>query len=243
MSERFGNDTGDAADWIADLFGVMNAMYQDDLGVLLQQGTVYLRTAPDPYTLNGSPASNAQLSEFGNYWQANYGGVSRDFAMLLSGKSANENSSSGIAWLNAYCETQSQGGSYSVNQIFNNPQIDVAFSARIVGHELGHNFGAYHTHCTNAANGGAPTGTNTIDRCYSAEPGCYTGPVSCPASGPGNPLGTVMSYCNTSNGANCGQNVLAFHPTHIGVLSALIAQNTPSCLSPSVDLIFANGFD
>ena len=46
----------------------------------------------------------------------------RSFAMLLSGKSSSGNSASGIAWIDAYCETQSQGGSYSVNQVFTNPQ-------------------------------------------------------------------------------------------------------------------------
>ena len=243
MSERFGNDSGAATNWIADLFGAMNLMYAADLGVLLQQGSTYLRTTPDPYTQGGSGASGAHLTEFGNYWQANYGSVPRDFALQLSGKSSNPNGASGIAWINAYCEFQSQGGSYSVNQVFTNAQIDVFYSALIVAHEVGHNFGAHHTHCTNAASGGSPTGTNTIDRCYSAEAGCYSGATSCPAAGPGAPAGTIMSYCNSIGCGPDGQNTLQFHPTHATVLSALIAQHTPSCLSPSVDLIFADGFD
>ena len=73
--------------------------------------------------------------------------------MLLSGNSSSGNSASGIAWVNAYCRTNSSGGSYSTNQIFTNPAIGVASSAFIVGHELGHNFGASHTHCTNASSG------------------------------------------------------------------------------------------
>ncbi|HEY0180110.1 MAG TPA: hypothetical protein VGC30_10830, partial [Dokdonella sp.] len=61
--------------------------------------------------------------------------------------------------------------------------------------------------------------------------------------GPGAPAGTVMSYCNTIGCGPNGQNVLQFHPTQIGVLTALVAQNTPSCLRVSVDEIFGNGFD
>ena len=245
MAERFGNDTTAAANWIADLFGTMNATYQVDLDVTLQIGTTYLRTAADPYVQTGTPANQADLDEFGAYWQAHYAGIPRAFATLLSGKAASGNSASGIAWVNAFCETQAQGGSYSVNQIFTNPQAGVAFSARIVGHELGHNFGAHHTHCTNVATGGAPTGSNTIDQCYRAEAACYNGAVSCPVAGPGHPLGTLMSYCNTSgaNSANCGQNVLQFHPTHVAVISDLVAQNTPACLGTGSDVIFANGFD
>lgn len=242
MSERFNNDTGAAADWIADLFGVMNAMYQRDLDVRLTEGTTFLRTAPDPYAANDTPADSADLDEFGSYWQTHYASISRSFAALLSGKSASGNSASGIAWLNAYCRTQSTGGSYSVNQIFTNSGIPVDLSARISGHELGHNFGAYHTHCTDVTTGAAPVSTNTIDQCFNGEAsqGCYSGPTSCPTSGPGHPMGTIMSYCN-QNG--CGKDVLQFHPTQITTLSALIAANTPSCLMEGGDAIFANGFE
>jgi hypothetical protein len=243
MTERFSNNPAAASQWIDDLIATMNVMYIDDLGVQLQRGTTFLRTTPDPYSQTGSPAANAHLTEFGSYWQANHGNVPRSFAMLLSGKADNPNSASGIAWLNSYCEYQSQNGSYSVNQVFTNPQAGVFYSALIVAHELGHNFGAYHTHCTNVATGSAPTGTNTIDQCQSGESGCYAGATSCPNSGPGAPAGTIMSYCNNRGCGDDDQNVLQFHPTHIGVLSALVAQNTPSCLMTGGDTIFEDGFE
>lgn len=243
MSLRFSNNTSAAASWIADFFGAMNVMYQRDLNVLLQQGSTYLRTTTDPYTQTGTPANPAELTEFGNYWQSHYGSVPRSFAMLLSGKASSGNQASGIAWVNAYCQMQSQGGSYSVNQVFTNPQIGIGYSALLVGQELGHNFGAYHTHCTDVSTGGAPTGSNTIDKCFGTESGCYAGATSCPTSGPGAPAGTVMSYCNTRQCGPGGQNVLQFHPTQISVISILIAQNTPSCLAASADMIFQNGFD
>jgi metallopeptidase family M12-like protein len=247
MSRRFSNNTTTASAWIADLFATMNVMYERDLDVRLTQGTTTLRVTTDPYTQNNSPADGGDLDEFGNYWQAHYNNVQRAFAILLSGKSSNQNSASGIAWINAYCENQSQGGSYSVNQIFTNAAIDVSLSARIVGHELGHNFGANHTHCTDISNGNEPVATNTIDQCYRGEAGsgCYGGAVSCPSAGPGHPLGTIMSYCNVggTNGANCGQNVLQFHPTHVSALNTLIAQHTGACLTTLTDVIFQDGFD
>lgn len=247
MSKRFADDTDDATAWIADLFAQMNVMYQRDLDVKLLQATTYLRIASDPYANADSPASSAMLNEFGNYWAANYssGGsaVPRAFAMLLSGNSSQQNSASGIAWVNSYCQTQGSGGSYSTNQIFTNPLIGVSFSASIVGHELGHNFGAAHTHCTNASTGVFPTGTNTIDQCSTFGSGCYSGVTSCPSSGPGAPQGSVMSYCNGFNNGACGQNVQIFHPTHITARRARIAANTPSCLSLASVTIFTNGFD
>ncbi len=247
MSARFGGNTAQATAWIADLFAQMNVMYERDLDVHLQQGTTFLRTASDPYANADTSATSAQLNEFGTYWQNNYssggGAVSRSFAALLSGNSSSGNSSSGIAWVNSYCRTASSGGSYSVTQIFTNPNLGVSYTAFIAGHELGHNFGAKHTHCSDATTG-ASSSTNTIDQCYRAESGCYSGAVSCPVSGPGAPKGTVMSYCHIGapNGANCGQNVQQFHPTHVTQLRALVAANTPTCLTLATDVIFANGF-
>lgn len=242
MVERFNGNTTAATHWIADLFAAMNVMYRRDLNVTLQAGTTLLRPTSDPYVQNATPANGADLNEFGAYWQATYASVPRSFAMLLSGKASSGNSASGIAWINAYCKTQSQGGSYSVNQVFTNPGLDVSYSALIVAHEIGHNFGAYHTHCTSTATGGAPTAANTIDKCYSGESGCYSGATSCPTTGPGAPAGTIMSYCNTRSCGSGGQNVLQFHPTQIGVLSTLINQNA-ACFAANADEIFGNGFE
>jgi hypothetical protein len=242
-----GNLTA-ATNWIADLFTTMNVMYERDLNVTLQQGTTKFRTGTTPYTISANAsASNADLNNFGTYWQNNEGAVSRDFTMLLSGQQSSSQNpgffASGIAWVNAYCQTQSNGGSYSVNKVFTNSGVAVEFSARIVGHELGHNFGASHTHCTNATTGAYPTASNTIDVCFKGEAGsgCYGGAVSCPAGG----TGTLMSYCNTSapSGASCGQNQLLFHPTQITTMKVLIASHTPACLSTASDVIFQDGFD
>lgn len=253
LVNRFGgvataNQTA-ATNWIADLFATMNVMYVRDLDVTLQLGTTILRTGATPYTIAADAAANTtDLNNFGNYWQTNEAGVPRAFAMLLSGRMTSGFSASGIAWVNSYCRTPGNGGSYSVNKVFTSSQVGVDLSARVVGHELGHNFGASHTHCTSASTGAYPVATGTIDQCYKGESGsgCYAGTVSCPASGPGAPLGSIMSYCNnnSSNGANCGQNVLQFHPVQIATLSTLIAQNTASgCLASSSDVIFKNGFD
>jgi hypothetical protein len=254
MSRLFSNNTTSATNWIASMFNSMNTMYETDLTVQLLVGTTILRTsaANDPYTgLGQNTASNtADLNVFASYWRANEASVPRSFAILLSGAIASSGgscSAAGIAWIDEYCQKGfSNGantvGSYSVTKVCSSIAIDPngIFDSRIVGHEIGHNFGAYHTHCTNTSNGTAPTGTNTIDQCYNGESGsgCYSGATSCPA---GQTSGTIMSYCNISG---CGtQNQLHFHPTQINdVLLPDIAGNTPSCLSASSDIIFQDKF-
>ncbi|WP_300616050.1 M12 family metallo-peptidase [Dokdonella sp.] len=242
-----------ATNWIADLFATMNVMYVRDLNVTLQQGTTIFRTGATPYVIKANQAADGtDLNNFGAYWLANHAAVPRAFAMLLSGQLSGGFNSSGIAWINSYCQkgTTSGGntyGSYSVTKVFTSAQVGVDLSARVVGHELGHNFGAAHTHCTNASTGAWPSASGTIDMCRSGESmnggACYSGTTSCPASGPGAPAGTLMSYCNMIQCGSGGQNVLQFHPTQVTTLSALIAQNTPACILPKADPIFRNGFD
>jgi hypothetical protein len=260
MSNLFSNNTTNATNWIAKMFNAMNTMYERDLLVNLRQGTTFYRTnaATDPYASGGAhpvtdfPADGTDLANFGDNWAANETGVSRTFATLLSGKGPCPSgcSASGIAWVGSYCQTASSGGSYSVVMLFSNLSFDPngAIAARLDGHELGHNFGANHTHCTDITTGASRVATNTIDQCYNGESGsgCYAGATSCPASGPGAPAGTIMSYCNIKGCGSGGQNVLQFHPTQINdVLLPDIASTVsgqPGCLNTSDD-IFYDGFE
>lgn len=122
----------------------------------------------------------------------------------------------------------------------------------IVGHELGHNFGVDHTHCT-AMSGARPASSNTIDRCTTFETGsgCYNGPVSCPTDNSVSGRGSIMSYCHLSGSgfANCGPVLLEFHPVQQGVLDARIQTNVqqacltvlpPACAGTC---IFRHGFE
>lgn len=265
MSSLFSNNTTNATNWIAKMFNAMNTMYERDLLVNLRQGDTTFRTVPasDPYASGGAfpvttfPANGTDLNNFGSNWAANKTGVSRTFATLLSGKGQCSScgtgctscSASGIAWVGSYCQTASNGGSYSLVMLYPNLSFDPngATAARLDGHELGHNFGANHTHCTDISTGNSPAATNTIDQCYNLESGsgCYAGATSCPASSPGAPAGTIMSYCNV-NGCAGGQNVLQFHPTQINdvllpdISSTISGQ--PGCLNTSDD-IFYDGFE
>jgi hypothetical protein len=244
MSLKFSDNSTAANNWIAQLVATMNAQsFEPDLDLMLTLTTVNLRpsTSPDPYSQNsGGAANQAELEEFGNVWAQNFGAVPRVTAMMLSGKGTNNFGASGIAWLNAYCRLPSFGGSYSFNKIFKfTPALDtVPFDARLVGHEIGHNLGSAHTHCLDTST--AP-GLQPVDQCFSGEPGCYSGPTSCPAAG----QRTLMSYCNIG-ACSPAQNDFTFGPFVQNLLQTRIAANFPNCITPAGSVpeqILRNGFE
>lgn len=232
LANKFAGNQTAATTYLANLFAAMNVVYQRDIDLTVQQGNTTLWPAgtPDPYTVDpgGCSATQAHLNEFGAFWQNNRGGVSRAFAMLLSGKSDDQFCSAGIAWLtgaaNMCTQTNSIGGHYSFTNVFLFQQQTAADDVGVVAHEIGHNFGAAHTHCTNRTTGAQPTGTNTIDTCFAGEAGfgCYGGATSCPApstvNGVANVRGTLMSYCHFL-GSCSSSNVFAdIHRTNLGTV-------------------------
>lgn len=226
LNKRFADNVTAANDWIEELLVVSNTIFEAQLDLRMLQGDTLLRVGSDPYS--GTQANQSFLQEFGAYWQNNYGGFSRTHAALISGRSSSGFSAAGIAWVNSYCATQEVGGSYSLNLLFHGNSVPVAASARVFAHEVGHNLGSVHTHCYNPP----------VDECYALEPGCYSGATSCPAGG----QGTLMSYCNFSSGADCGQNKLELAPAVETVLNQAVDNNMPACIVSDIG-IFIDRFE
>jgi hypothetical protein len=226
MNLKFANDTASATNYIASLFALMTVIYERDLSVRLLQGTTILRvsTTADPYVQSGTGnADSAKLMEFRNYWIAQYGGVSRAAAMLLSGKQLSPNSASGIGYINTLCDAS---GGYTFSQVFKYSGSTASSDAQLVAHEVGHNFGSMHTHCY--------LDPTPIDMCYSGESGCYSGPTSCPApqtiNGVANVRGTLMSYCHLLS--DCSASAV-FHPRTVAILDPIVASKVGVCVFPA----------
>lgn len=220
LALKFANNTTSAVNYLADIFARMNVFYERDLNVHLSQGTTFLRIGePDPYSQGSTGgATIQQLNEFGNYWAANYGSVSRGLAAMFSGKSPSDYSAAGIAWVGGTCSS-SYGYSFSMvfKASFN------ANDASLVGHEFGHNVGANHTHCL----------VPPVDTCYSGETGCYSGATACPTpgtiNGQPNIRGTLMSYCHIL--AGCSKSDV-FHERSEAETDAHLGARIGVCVFP-----------
>lgn len=248
LSLKFGGNTTNATTYLDQLFLGMNTIYERDIDVTLQRGTTYLRDVSDPYSTTSGSSTIDQLDEFGEEWFANQSAVSRAFAAQISGKSSSNFSSAGVAWLigeNNMCtekgftfssgicsDGQCTAGHYSISRVFKFAGADGFDDVLVVAHELGHNFGVNHTHCTDASNGSQPVSTGTIDQCYNGEAssGCYGGATACPAAqtinGVTNVRGTLMSYCHITP-AGCTSSEV-FHPRNVIDLDAVADANVTS---------------
>jgi hypothetical protein len=118
-------------------------------------------------------------------------------------------------------------GHYSATQIIRGTGFGASVNVNLVGHEIGHNMGAFHTHCSDRTTGAGTTATNTIDQCFNAEGGCFNGTPACPTDTSAPPRGSIMSYCNFTGGnaASCGQTLNEFHPAHQTLIAPRVASN------------------
>jgi cysteine-rich repeat protein len=213
---KFGSDQA-ALDYLAALAAAATAIYERDVTVRLRFSYIRLwGAAPaDPWT---ATATVDALDEVQAYWTNPANGMDaaagpRDLVHFVSGKSVQ----GGVAYLNAVCD---QDYGFGVSQVFGSFDLaspSTVWDVIVLTHELGHNFGSRHSHCYSPP----------VDRCYNAEPTCYSGPVV-------NSRGTIMSYCHLLGGvANIdlvfGAAVTAVIDGFVGSLSCLDAAPTGEC--------------
>lgn len=191
---KFGGNLTAASNYIATLLATVSLVYERDLEVTLNVGYLNFWTTTDPYT---AVDTQNQLPQFRSWWNANRGGVPRSLAHLLSGRSLG----GGIAYIDVLCASTSNGYGYGVSAIdcaYAYPTNATTWDAEVVAHELGHNFGSWHTHSCNWSALGyiTPPGA-TIDTCFASEGGCQSAPLHVPVD-----KGTIMSYCHQLSGAS-----------------------------------------
>lgn len=199
MSAQGGNTVA-AAQYALLLMGASSQIYARDVDVRIPISFLRLWTGEDPWTMTGMVD---QLYQYRDFWAANETAVVRDLGHHLAGRGLG----GGVAWLGVACSNQDYGFGLSsgVGYGFPYPLVDHDYGnwePMVVSHELGHNFGAPHTHDHNPQADGC--GTNDCSQAWS---------------------GTIMSYCHICAGGMSNVSLL-FHPYSIASMNAHIA-NTP----------------
>jgi hypothetical protein len=176
VSLVFGGNTTAASAYALTLFGATSELYRQQLNVSFRVPFVRVWSQNDDPYADGSDV-NARLTELRNVWMATMGTTSRTVVHMLTGKSAG---AGGIAYRPGACGAFGYGVSGYLNGSFPNPLVTRSWQnwdVVVLSHELGHNFGARHTHEMEPV----------ID-------GCGIGDCSLAAAG------TIMSYCHTCSG-------------------------------------------
>ena len=188
------SNVDNATEWALAMMAGVEAIYTQELNglALLQASYIHIWQSSDPMNAYVGDAG-AMLDSFRNTWQTNsaLNSVQRDMTHLISKRT--NTGTGGIAWLDVNCGSFAYGFSANLTNTTNYNINSYSWNLDVVSHELGHNFGANHTHWC-----GWPGGA--IDNCASAEGGC--------SDGPSVGSGTIMSYCHTTSTGK----TLVFHP-------------------------------
>ena len=197
--------------YVTQMMAAISDQYFTDVQTTLSIAYLGIYTsAGDPWTSQDSGGSpNTLLDEFRNDWVANGWPVSANLAHFVSGA----NLGGGVAYLNVLCN-QSFGFGVSANVSGNinwgswtGQPGNLTWDFVVVAHELGHNFGANHTHSY----------CPPLDLCYT---NC-NGTTACSQ-------GTLMSYCHLCGGMD---NIdLEFGPMVSNIMRAAV---NSSCLGLS----------
>ena len=192
--QTFASDL-EAINWAFAIMAGVSQIYESETNAAIQVVYTYVWNTTDPYS-TWIAQSSAMLSELKDYWQINNAAINRDLVHLMTKRS--NTGTGGIAYLDALCSTNwGYGFSSDLNNdtTFSFPNPSYTWNLFVCSHEIGHNFGAHHTHWC----GWNPDATLTppfpggvIDNCVDVEGAC--------ANNPSPQLGTIMSYCHTTWG-------------------------------------------
>ena len=187
MYQDNGSNPTTLINFIQGMFASVATIYSNE-SIPMEISQIRYWTQSDPYV--SMTETQDILIAFGNNRRDNFSG---SLAQLLSTR---PEIGGGIAWIAVLCIPYQADGSgrYSFSGI--DPDYSnfptYSWTVNVVAHELGHNFGSYHTHSCHWPTNGFTT-TGAIDSCYTAEGFCFSSTRS-------NNNGTVMSYCHL-NGA------------------------------------------
>ena len=205
--QMFGGDVNQAIGYTATLMAGASVIYTRDVNTRLELSYLRLWNSTDPWN---QPSTGDQLYEFRDYWEGSKQSVERDLAHFLSGRGLG----GGVAWLGVICDSSfNYGLSANLGGAFPYPienNDGGNWDLMVFSHELGHNFGAPHTHDL----------TPQVDNCAGGD--CSIVPNA-----------TVMSYCHLCDGGLANVR-MEFCPENIAIMNNFLSETCDFTVDPNV---------
>lgn len=206
MYQAFSGDLNQVINYISALFNEVAVIYANE-EINIELDRIHVWNTDDPYR---TTTSEQALNSFVRSHRPN--GADLNHLLDISG-----NNNGGRAYIDQLCGNNFNAGYSDISASFSNFPT-YSWTVHVVAHELGHNFGSFHTqdciwgqdNCT------------AIDGCAISGNGCS----NC-EKGPIPDKGTIMSYCHTSGGNGVDLS-LGFGPEPGALIRARTA--AASCL-------------
>jgi hypothetical protein len=237
--DLMGKDSIVAAQYMISVMAHVSKIYEEYLNVriVVPYIIIYTTAAADPYAKANITNFAQKLYTMPKIWKT----LPQNSALMCMFTSLRASSSDG-----SYTAGISFGGdpgvgslcnaigkrSYSVFGITSEgkyPNYSYTWDVNVAAHEIGHNFGAPHTHSCYYS-------PNMIDTCVTKSKPMPVGDA-CLDGEPKPVLGTIMSYCHTSNSTHSVD--LSFHPRQIASMrkAAELAFCIPQLTNPFISLL------
>ena len=190
--DLFGGNVTAASNYIVQLIGAISDIYERDVDVKLELAFVRM------WSMGGEPFSPDDLWGFRDYWHTSQDTTGLNLIQMFSGR--RNLSYGGVAYVAGTCSGEAYAIEGYLNGSFPTPVGELSqgnWDLTVVAHEMGHNFGTYHTH-----DGFEPT----IDDCGNGVPS----------------QGTIMSYCHIHPGYTLNID-LRFHSLVQEVIEQVVA--------------------
>ena len=207
MYDDFGGNINNLVNYVYGVFNQVATLYQNE-SIPIKISSIGYWDDIDPYYYYTD--SYDILLNFGSNKKDNFPG---DLAHLIS--TGHGDTLGGIAWINVLCSpynSNDYSGRYAFSNLEDgyNPYPTYSWTVMVITHEMGHNFGSYHTHaCVWPTSPGI---IGPIDTCVvTAENSTYGNGCVPIYPQPGcvySRMGTVMSYCHFCINYGGGINML-----------------------------------
>ena len=242
---QFDGNCYESVEWALALLAGVSEVYMAELNDLVELQARYVNVweVVDNYDIYNDCGD--MLDEMPNYWNnPPFSDIyaQTDLVHLFSRKNAN----GGIAWVGALCQGTFNGANgfgvttgLNTNLVYSYPDnTPYSYNLSYLGHEIGHNFGASHTHnCSWNADASLNFPGGAIDACADVEnvDDCVLDGIPFIPQNPPNEVwqqssGTIMSYCDFSIGIT-----LEFHPV-VESQALIPGANGANCLNSCDDI-------